>query len=175
MVMNDDWVLIDSHKGENFVLVTVKVDYFTFTIVSLYLPPEKARAKKVISKLGKALKTKEWPNLVLGGDLNCTESDSARDVRGGARNETFRKEFLKMVASLAIVDAELQSPLEDLQMTHWNHSHTKGSRIDRWYLGADPLEKCTGVGYAPFEYGDHAMRVIRIGDPPLRPQATLTL
>ena len=49
-------------------------------------------------------------------------------------------------------------------MTHWNHEVTKGSRIDRFYMADTALNKCSSVGYAPFEYGDHGMRTLIIGD-----------
>ena len=67
-------------KGDNFVIISVLIGRKTFNIASCYLPPDRDRAIKTLQDLSIH---RDLPNMVIGGDFNCTEDDSNQNVVGG--------------------------------------------------------------------------------------------
>ena len=52
-------------------------------------------------------------------------------------------------------------------MTHRNHTHSKGARLDRIYGDEEGLKEIiTAPGYLKFLLGDHVMRTFNVGAPP---------
>src|SRR5271170_7385299 len=48
---------------------------------------------------------------------------------------------MKFIKDMGWSDVEMSSDFEDIQYTHWNHKHSKGSRIDDHVLGLYSLIK----------------------------------
>ena len=68
-----------------------------------------------------------------------------------------------MLHAITFRDMEADLDLDQVRMTHWNHSHTKGSRIDRVYKNESPLNLPSRVDYFHFPFGDHIGRCLQIG------------
>ena len=103
-----------------------------YTIVSVYLPPDRERALQVLKEIEE--EAPSWTNTILMGDFNCTESDDSQDVIGHPRKDTFRKELGETLQRLKWVDTESNLDPDELWYTHWNHDLTQGARIDRVYI-----------------------------------------
>ncbi len=118
-----------------------------------------------MTKLKKTLKLLN-NKVILAGDFNCTETDGIKDCIGGSRKDTFRESFRNFIDSCKLADAELHEDVEDVAMTHRNHSGSKGARLDRIYGDKEGLEEiCLTPGYIKFLYGDHTIRTFKIGHP----------
>jgi exonuclease III len=131
-----DWNIASATMGEGEEAITY---------ISAYFPNHEDETALVTKKLDKLLNKSKAHRIILAADFNSTETLNSYDTGGTLAPSAHRRKRALIIQELLdkwhLKDMWLshKNPNREMErasmehITHWNHDHTRGVRIDRFY------------------------------------------
>ncbi len=170
IVFNQTWELSPVvFAGRDTVAVAVLKPH-QFLLISIYLPPNNyPRAQRALEEVRKLVGRHQGAKIIMGGDLNSTESVEAFDAQppGQKVYDRLREPITKLRETINVLDpitiVRNKAPIE--YITRWDPSRPgKGRRLDKFYITASVLaEQDVSVWNYPYlGISDHYPVIIDI-------------
>lgn len=131
------------------ISVLALLDDLRFNFVNIYAPTNPSEQKGFFDTIHECF----FPNsfMVMGGDFNCIESDL--DNFGGNSSTCFDLKDLRAVHRL--VDIWHRKHGRQTQCTWFNASKSIATRLDKFFIAHDLVDRTTYCEISPCSFSDH--------------------